>query len=206
MKKQIILFIFFCVLIIIIPFTNIPYKEYISLILLFILVLYKLIEVYNIARQNVVGEFIFRQQKKSSILFIINLVIAIVLTLVYSNAKSLNSNSLNIVLVGFWWIAVLFHLVNNILISKLKPISLIINDNQIVLNFPFKSIREISEITQIKLNGLTDEIKIHFKKKSSLIIQRGEYKPLDIEQFIALCNERSKGNIIISDNLKRGRC
>ena len=119
MKEQIAILIVFIILISTILLVNIPYSEYISLVLVFILLIYQLLRtIKRIAKENAVeGEFVFRQQRKSIELFPIFFVL--LMTIFYLSTKSINA-----FIVGSWWMIALFNIANSILISKTKPIPL----------------------------------------------------------------------------------
>jgi hypothetical protein len=142
------------------------------------------------------GEIFFRQQKKSvRPLFVL---LALIPTVGY-----FINGRFNILQVTVFWAIVLFDIITCILTKKLKPIALVINGNKLELNNQIKRSRNLSSLKALALDGFTDEIRMTFSDQHDLLFKRTDFSSSDIQKLIAVCSERSKEILTVSENLRK---
>jgi len=153
-------------------------------------------EFQKLAKLHLEGDLILRKQtKKLRLSFVI-------LALIPTVGYFLNER-FNFVQITVFSSIVVFEIITTLLTKKLKPISIVINGNNLVMNNLTTTHRNLSKLKKLTLNGLTNEIELTFVEEKKLNINRGEYNNSDIEQLIEFCVKQSKENLAISDNLKK---
>lgn len=195
MNRQLTIFIIYSFVVLGILFLNIPYSNYVATALVLLLFGYQVYLFIQIAKRNPTGEVVFRQQSKSiSPIFVL-------LALIPAIGYFINGR-FNILQIATFWGIVLFDIAISILTTKLKPIAIVINGDKLEFNNQLKTSRNLSLLKALTLNGFTDEIRMTFSGERDLLINRTDFSSGDIQKLIAICVEKSKETITISDNLK----
>lgn len=195
MNRQLTIFIILSFVVLGISFLNFPYSNYVATALVLLLFGYQIYLFIQIAKRSPTGEVVFRQQSKSiSPIFVL---LALIPTIGYF----INGRS-NIFQIATFWGIVLFDIAISILTTKLKPIAIAINGDKLEFNNQLKTSRNLSLLKALTLNGFTDEIRMTFSGERDLLINRTDFSSGDIQKLIAICVEKSKETITISDNLK----
>ena len=196
MTRQIIILIGYFGFLTSTVFVNVPYENILILFTTILFFGYQVFEFQKLAKIHLEGDLILRKQaKKIRLSFVI-------LALIPTVGYFLNE-SFNFVQITVFSSIVVFEIITTLLTKKLKPISIVINGNNLVMNNLTTTHRNLSKLKKLTLNGLTNEIELTFVEEKKLNINRGEYNNSDIEQLIEFCVKQSKENLAISDNLKK---
>lgn len=84
-----------------------------------------------------------------------------------------------------------------------KPVTLAINNTELVINYSFLIKRNLEDLTGIKLNGITKKMECSFRHSSGIIINYSDYIKEDIEKAIDEMIRMSKQEVDLSINLRR---
>ncbi len=195
MKRQLTIVIAYFGILMLTIFVDVPFSNFIVIILTVIFWGFQVFEYYKIANIKFEGDLILRRQSKKvqPLLFFF--------AFIATRGFYLNDR-INFLQLAVFWAIVIFEILIGIITKRLKPIGIIIKDNNLILNDSINTKRNLSQLNSLQLNGLTDEIKMTFVKEKKLYLKRSEYLALDIEDLISICIERSKEQLSISDNLK----
>ena len=196
MTRQIIILIGYFGFLTSTVFVNVPYENILILFTTSLFFGYQVFEFQKLAKIHLEGDLILRKQTK-----IIRLSF-VILALIPTVGYFLNER-FNFVQITVFWSIVVFEIIITLLTKKLKPISIVINGNNLVMNNLTTTHRNLSKLKKLTLNGLTNEIELTFVEEKKLNINRGEYNNSDIEQLIEICVKQSKENLAISDNLRK---
>ncbi len=195
MTRQIIILIGYFGFLTSTVFVNVPYENILILFTTILFFGYQVFEFQKLAKIHLEGDLILRKQaKKIRLSFVI-------LALIPTVGYFLNE-SFNFVQITVFSSIVVFEIITSLLTKKLKPISIVIDGNNLVMNNLTTTHRNLSKLKKLTLNGLTNEIELTFVEEKKLNINRGEYNNSDIEQLIEFCVKQSKENLAISDNLR----
>ena len=83
---------------------------------------------------------------------------------------------------------------------KKQPYTIFINDNNLILNTPWKKERDLSELTEITFDRFSKDLELSFKTKSDITIQTKEYNSHEIDKFIEIIVSKSANNVCIPKN------
>ncbi len=195
MKRQPLIQIIYFGILMSTIFVDIPYSNFIVIVLTVLFFGYLIFEFNNLANNKLEGDLILRRQTKSvRLIFILLALVPIVFYFI-------NGRNYFLQILLFWSI-VIFDIVIYVQTKRRKPIGIIIKEKNLILNDFRNTRRNLSQLKSMKLNGLTDLIEMTFVNEKRLYIKRSEYLALDIESLIAICIERSQEQLLISDNLK----
>ena len=86
--------------------------------------------------------------------------------------------------------------------KKKKPFTLFIKDSELILNNRWNQKRDLTELTQIRFNRFSKNLKLDFKSKSEISIKITEYKTDDIQKFLEILIEKSENNVFVPNNYK----
>jgi hypothetical protein len=193
-KNLIILFIYSVTLIAII-FLNIPYPNFIATCLTVVFWGYMVIEFNKIANRKIQGDFIVRKQTKEVRIFLVFFAL-------YPIVGYFIDGKINFIQILLGWSILLLDIVMYFMTSRLKPIGIVIKEDNLLLNDLTKTTRNLHELKSLTFNGLTEDIIMTFKTENKMLIKSSEYLQSDIKHLILLCIEKSKEQVFLSDNLK----
>ena len=194
-------------------------KYFITLILLFIILIYGLIMEtefplvlniilvvsillttviweYSVLNKNYESDFKMRSQRKIIGIFELINAIAWTLILYFSN----DSYKDVIFLILIFWTFPLTELIMWFVYKKKKPFTLFIKDNELILNKNWTQKRNLSELTQIQFDRFSKNLKLDFKSNSGVSIKTTEYKTDEIQTLLGILIEKSENEVFIPNN------
>jgi hypothetical protein len=83
-----------------------------------------------------------------------------------------------------------------------KPFTLFIKDNELVLNKRWNQKRNLTELTQIRFDRFSKNLKLDFKSKSEISIKTTEYKADDIQKLLEILIEKSEYDVFVPQNFE----
>ena len=151
---------------------------------------------YSVLNKNYKSDFKIRSQRKK--IGILDFVYAIfwTATLVIWND---NHDSLLFLALIFWTFP-LAELIIWFVYKKEKPFTLFIKDSELILNNRWNQKRDLTELTQIRFDRFSKNLKLDFKSKSEISIKTTEYKTDDIQKFLEILIEKSENNVFVPNN------
>ena len=84
--------------------------------------------------------------------------------------------------------------------KKKKPYTIFIKGNVLILNRRWNLKRNLTELTQIKYDRFSKNLKLDFKTKREVSIKSTEYKTDEIQRLLEILIEKSENNIFVPDN------
>lgn len=174
--------------------TEIPIALNIALVILIFLT--SVLWEYSVLNKNYKSDFKIRSQRKK--IGILDFVYAIfwTATLVIWND---NHDSLLFLALIFWTFP-LAELIIWFVYKKEKPFTLFIKDSELILNNRWNQKRDLTELTQIRFDRFSKNLKLDFKSKSEISIKTTEYKTDDIQKFLEILIEKSENNVFVPNN------
>jgi hypothetical protein len=151
---------------------------------------------YSIFNKSYDADFKIRSQRKSFGIF--ELIFAIAWTLILVSGKE-NYKSI-IYLIFIAWTIPIVELFMWFIYKKEKPFTLFIKKNELILNTRWNPKRNLTELTQIKFDRFSKNLKLSFKSKSEILIKTTEYKTDEIEKLFEILIEKSENNVFIPKN------
>jgi TRAP-type uncharacterized transport system fused permease subunit len=134
-----------------------------------------------------------------------------------SQRKSVSA--MTVVLVGLWallaviegreqmYFAAIFgailvsELLEDFLYKKEKPVTLIIDGNELIVNSVWIIRRNVETLTRVKLNNFTNNLVCSFTENSSITIKYSDYKKENIDILIDTLRSKSQYSVEVSSNL-----
>lgn len=98
------------------------------------------------------------------------------------------------------WLYPLIDIIIVYVYRKKQPYTIFINDNNLILNLPWKKERDLSELTEITFDRFSKDLELSFKTKSDITVQTKEYNKQEIDKFIEIIISKTKYNISIPKN------
>ncbi|MEL1247811.1 hypothetical protein [Flavobacterium helocola] len=98
------------------------------------------------------------------------------------------------------WLYPLIDIIIVYVYRKKQPYTIFINDNNLILNLPWKKERDLSELTEITFDRFSKNLELSFKTKSDITVQTKEYNKQEIDKFIEIIISKTKYNISIPKN------
>ena len=192
-------FITLILLIIILTYGQIMETEF-HLVLNFALVVSILLTTvlweYSVLNKNYESDFKMRSQRK--VIGIFELINAIAWTLLLS---FINANYKDVIfLILIFWTFPITELIMWFIYKKKKPFTLFIKDNELILNKRWTQKRNLTELTQIRFDRFSKNLKIDFKSKSRISIKTTEYKTDEIQTLLGILIEKSENEVFIPNN------
>lgn len=176
----------------VINFTNIPYRLFIL-----IAIAIGINQIYltkSIIKRNLSGQIVIRKQKQNIG------VSSILLTLTWTVFAIVGQKD-DIYVALLFWILLLAGLISNRIYKKERPISIVVNNNDLLINNVWLIKRNTKTLTRISLNGLTDNIALSFSDQSAITIDRRNYNDADITTLLRYLTEQSAQKVTFSENL-----
>jgi hypothetical protein len=181
-------------LMLVINFTNIPYRLIILLALAIGIGINQIYLTKSIIKRNLSGQKVIRKQKQS-------IGISTILVALTWTVFAIVGQEDEIYVALLFWALLLAGLISNRIFKKEKPISIVVDNNHLLINNVWLIKRSIETLTGISLNGLTDNIVLSFSDKSAVTIDRGNYNDADITDLLRYLAEQSAQKVTISENL-----
>jgi hypothetical protein len=183
--------------------TEFPLALNITLVILILLtpVLWE----YSFFSKSYEADFKMRSQRKTIGIFDIINAIALSVILVFENQdyKSI------IFLIIVSWIFPIADFILWFIYRKKKPFTVFIKENKLILNRRWNPKRNLTELTQIKFDRFSKNLKLDFKSKSEISIKLTEYKTDDIQKLLEILIEKSENEVFIPNNYEpkiKNRC
>ncbi|WJJ96594.1 hypothetical protein [Algibacter luteus] len=151
---------------------------------------------YSVLNKNYESDFKMRSQRK--VIGIFELINAIAWTLLLS---FINDNYKDVIfLILIFWTFPITELIMWFIYKKKKPFTLFIKDNELILNKRWTQKRNLTELTQIRFDRFSKNLKIDFKSKSGISIKTTEYKTDEIQTLLGILIEKSENEVFIPNN------
>ena len=151
---------------------------------------------YSALNNNFESDFKIRSQRKKIGIF--DFVNAIIWTgiLVFWDY---NSDSLIFLALIFWSFPIV-GLIMRFIYKKKKPFTLFIKDNELILSNRWTQKRNLTELTQIRFDRFSKNLKLDFKSKSEISIKTSEFNVDDIQKLLEILIAKSENNVFIPNN------
>ena len=151
---------------------------------------------YSVMNKNYESELKMRSQRKVFGIFEFINAIAWTLLLWFGN-----DNYRNILfLIFIFWTFPITDLIMWFIYKKKKPFTLFIKNNELILNKRWTQKRNLTELTQIRFDRFSKNLKLDFKTKSEISIKTTEYKTDEIQTLLGILIEKSENEIFIPNN------
>ena len=194
MKNLIILMfliLFFSIGNIIYP--NFPFELNLLLIcLIFFLMFWSEVSILN---KNFTSDYKFRSYRKKINYESILVAFIWTIILIYNN----NVKKTIFFILLFWSISII-NLIMFYLYQKKKPYTIFINKNELILNKPYLTKRNLTELNQIKFDRFSKCFHLSFETKSSVEIKSTEYNSADIQRLLEIMINKSDYEVEIPQN------
>lgn len=148
----------------------------------------------SVIKRNLSGQIVIRKQKQSIGIS------SILLALIWTVFAVLGQKGVMYVAL-LCWALLLAGLISNRIYQKERPISIVVDNNNLLINSVWLIKRNIRTLTKISLNGLTDNIALSFSDKSAITIDRRNYNDTDITTLLRYLAEQSAQKVTFSENL-----
>ena len=151
---------------------------------------------HSVLNTNYDADFKMRSQKKTISLFDIGnaLFWTAFLFLMFDTIESA------IFIAFFFWSIPIAEFVMWFIYKKKKPFTLFIKDNELILNKRWTQKRNLTELTQIRFDRFSKNLKLDFKSKSEISIKTTEYKTDKIKTLLGILIEKSENEVFIPNN------
>ena len=159
---------------------------------------------YSVLNKNYQSDFKMRSQRK--IIGIFELINAIAWTLLLSFSNDIYKEIIFLILI--FWTFPITELIMWFIYKKKKPFTLFIKDNELILNKRWTQKRNLTELTQIRFDRISKNLKLDFKSKSGISIKTTEYKTDEIQTLLGILIEKSENEVFIPNNYepKKNSC
>jgi hypothetical protein len=152
---------------------------------------------YSTLKKEYVADFKIRSHDKQ--IDILNLLYAILMTFIlwpWEGEKDI------IYLMALFWVNVFVDIIMWFVYRKLKPYTIYIKDNRLILKNRWAKVRDLDELVQIKFNRFTKNLILHFRTKSEVSVKTKDYKSEDIEKLFEILIEKSEYDVSLPKNFK----
>ena len=151
---------------------------------------------YSVLNKSYESYFKMRSQRKLIGIFEFINAIAWTLLLYFSNDNYKDA----IFLILIFWTFPITELIMWFIYRKKKPFTLFIKDNELILNKRWTQKRNLTELTQIRFDRISKNLKLDFKSKSGVSIKTTEYKTDEIQTLLDILIEKSENEVFIPNN------
>tara|TARA_Y100000588_G_C14042404_1_gene833466 strand:- start:621 stop:1013 length:393 start_codon:yes stop_codon:yes gene_type:complete len=107
-----------------------------------------------------------------------------------------------IYLISLFWVNAIVDIIMWFVYRKLKPNTIYIKDNRLILKNRWAKVRDLDELVQIKFNRFTKNLILHFRTKSEVSVKTKDYKSEDIEKLFEILIEKSEYDVSLPNNFK----
>lgn len=175
-------------------FTSFPYRPVILLILATAVMVNHINTIKLYSERDTEGDLLIRRQKYPiNIGFII---LAFIWTMLVVFGKRLD-----IYYVLFFWMAPVANGITAFYYKRRKPVYIIIQKKDFIINDIWPIRRNIDAISGIRLNGFTNKLRIAFSGQTDLIFNTEEFKKDDLTELIYTLRGLCQQEIKISENV-----
>ncbi|MCH6201091.1 hypothetical protein MMU07_16005 [Aquiflexum sp. LQ15W] len=195
-KRQIIVTAFLVLCIIVILLSDVRHHHWLVSFCLILMFIFYGREHYKLVIRGVGGELFLRRQKKSFRKW--TLALAVGGTILFFIGVPIPKWSMVL-----FWLIVLYECFLFLLVKNLNPITLVLDGYQLKFRGVINSHRNISGMTKIDHNGSSGGLRFSFKDENDIQIKKTDYLDSDIFQLIEICKERTKEDLVLSENLIR---
>ena len=172
------------------------FSFYVNLILFVLIVLVMFLSEFSIFKRSFQTGQVFRSHSKRLNPFSIGL--ALIFTILYI-ARRHEYNLIFIVLI-FWSIPFI-ELVMQFIYKKRNPVTLVIQEDQIIQNRPQLNQRNLKDLVDIKYDRFNKMLKLHFKSASKISIYTKGYQQQDLSYLLQLIVQYSEHDVTVPENL-----
>ncbi len=168
---------------------------YVNILLLVLIVLVMFLYEFSIFNREFEGEHTFRSHNKPINPF--SFALPAIFTILYAT-QDYKFDAL-LLLVLLWSIPIVGLIMQQIYKYK-NPITLVIQNDKLVLNRPILMERELSDLVDIKYDRYSKCLKLYFEPKSKVSIYTKAYTTEDLKTILNLAIEHSEQDIVIPQN------
>lgn len=172
------------------------FSFYVNLILFVLIVLVMFLSEFSIFKRSFQTGQVFRSHSKRLNPFSIGL--ALIFTILYI-ARRHEYNLIFIVLI-FWSIPFI-ELVMQFIYKKRNPVTLVIQEDQIIQNRPQLNQRNLKDLVDIKYDRFNKMLKLQFKSASKISIYTKGYQQQDLSYLLQLIVQYSEHDVTVPENL-----
>jgi hypothetical protein len=153
---------------------------------------------YSILNKTYESNFKIRSQRKIIDIYELMYIISWTVLLSIPNYQYKN----HILIIVFFWGFPIIDLFMWFVYKTKKPFTIFIKEDELILNTRWIKKRNLTEVTQIKFDLFSKNLKLNFKSKAEISIKTTEYKVEDIKKLLEIMIEKSSHNIFIPQNYK----
>ncbi|WP_422103989.1 hypothetical protein [Winogradskyella sp.] len=172
------------------------YAHELKTVFIFLTLLFAFLWEYSVLGKIFESDFKLRSQRKSIGIFDIGYALCWTLFILF---LSDHSESLVYLVFAFWAIP-FAELMMWFVYKKQKPFTLFINGDELILNNRWTQKRNLTELTQIRYDRFSKNLKLYFKSKSHIPIKTKEYHVDDIQKLFEILIEKSEYKVSIPQN------
>tara|TARA_B100001063_G_C16661742_1_gene501455 strand:+ start:404 stop:1021 length:618 start_codon:yes stop_codon:yes gene_type:complete len=178
-------------------FTENKFSSVLNILLVVLCYITFLLWEFNTLKKEYVADFKIKSQGKRIDVF--NLLYTIFMTLLlwpWEGDKDI------IYLISLFWVNAIVDIIMWFVYRKLKPNTIYIKDNRLILKNRWAKVRDLDELVQIKFNRFTKNLILHFRTKSEVSVKTKDYKSEDIEKLFEILIEKSEYDVSLPNNFK----
>jgi hypothetical protein len=168
----------------------------VNIVLLLLILLTPVFWEYSVLNKNYESDFKMQSQRK--VLGLYELIYAIAWTLLLTFTNDSHKDVIFLILI--FWTFPLEEIVLWFIYKKKKPFTVFIKENQLILNNRWTQKRNLTELTQIRYDRFSKNLKLDFKSKYEISIKTTEYNSDDIQKLLEILIEKSENNVFIPNN------
>jgi hypothetical protein len=151
---------------------------------------------FSVINKNFESDFKLRSQKKTFSLVEIGISFGWTAFILLTEEKY---NDYIYIILIFWYIP-FAELIMWLIYLKKKPYTILIKENELILNKRWTQKRKLNELTQIQYNRFSNNLKLDFKSKSAISIKTTEYKVEDIQKLLEIMIDKSQNKVFVPQN------
>lgn len=193
-KRQIIVTAFLILSIVLILVLDLRHHHWLISFCLILMFAFYGREHYKLVTRGVGGELFLRRQRKSFKKWTIALAVAG--TILFFVGVPIPKWTLVL-----FWLIVLYECFLFLLVKNLNPITLVLDGYQLKFRGVIVSHRNISGLTKIDHINSSGGLRFSFRNENDIQIKKSDYLESDIFQLIEICKERTKEELVLSENL-----
>lgn len=101
-------------------------------------------------------------------------------------------------------VAIIAIFISGFIYSKKNTVSIVVKDNELLINGAWITKRDIDTLTAISLNGFSNKLTFSFIDRSSVSVDYADYRSTDMADLISYLHQFSKHKLYMSENIKTG--
>lgn len=153
---------------------------------------------FSVLNRNFESDFKIRSQKKTMSIFDIGVALFWTLYILFLTDFK---ESLSFLIFVFW-VFPISEFIMRFLYKAKKPYTILVKDNELILNKRWIKKRKLSKLNQIQFDRFNKNLKLVFEKKTAISFKTTEYKIEDIQSLIAILIDKSENKVILPENYK----